>query len=335
MMQSSRHAKAHTGSGQSHGHGHREKSKSQKPSGKEQKSTPTPTTNSNTNKPRVSFLFVVNELNFSHEPLPGDSSLLTDQWGSEMPPIRSDAYSLETAGTVFRYADGAVSPAPGYVWLPSNGPSQPGCMAFVDDNNMIAGIPKWYKTQSIFACSAHLPIIVAEGDVSLGSWMRRGCTCDAVYDQTAYPRWDMLHFSSADGSGVSRARIGSLGCPYVGGKSPSWIPSLVPRSFKNTRVETQSVGLAGELPIVLALMAFHSAAGRASEIFARRLWWNHRWVGPTNAPVGYPLSGGVPRGFLVNVCLDELDDPTRPPEYYAPMVEAIENLEWYGILVRD
>jgi hypothetical protein len=63
-----------------------------------------------------SFLFVVNELQIDFEPLPGEEHLLTDQWLNPMPPQHAAAYVDEIRGTVFRYKNGAVSPARNYAW---------------------------------------------------------------------------------------------------------------------------------------------------------------------------------------------------------------------------
>lgn len=63
-----------------------------------------------------SFLFVVNELQVDYEPLPGEGHPLTDQWLNPMPPQSQAAYTGELIGTVFRYQDGDVSPAQGYLW---------------------------------------------------------------------------------------------------------------------------------------------------------------------------------------------------------------------------
>jgi hypothetical protein len=64
----------------------------------------------------LSFLFAVNELQVDYEPLPGDDRPLTDQWFNTLPPQQAGAYIGEKAGTVFRYQNGVVSPAHGYLW---------------------------------------------------------------------------------------------------------------------------------------------------------------------------------------------------------------------------
>ncbi|KAH6623938.1 hypothetical protein F5144DRAFT_497736 [Chaetomium tenue] len=72
------------------------------------------------------FLFVVNELQVDYEPASPQEQPLTDQWLNTMPPQHAGAYVGEVVGTVFRYRDGVVSPAHGYLWntRPGLGPSR-------------------------------------------------------------------------------------------------------------------------------------------------------------------------------------------------------------------
>ena len=146
-----------------------------------------------------------------------------------------------------------------------------------------------YKTQSVFSCSAHLPLIVLQGDASLGSVMRRRCACDERHGDRY--SWNLLHFDRRDGRSIATSNC--QGQPYVGGRNPSWVPALVPAVFASSLPagedgadEPPSRGLAGELPIVIALMAFHSTPGHASDVFADGLWDRNRWLGPTTPPIG-------------------------------------------------
>lgn len=78
-----------------------------------------PKSSSRTGVPQTvphSFLFVVNELQVDFEPRQGEERGSTDQWFNTVPPQRAEAYTGETVGAVFRYQNGVVTPAPGYVW---------------------------------------------------------------------------------------------------------------------------------------------------------------------------------------------------------------------------
>lgn len=208
-----------------------------------------------------------------------------DQWLNYMPPLRADAYRGEHAGSVFRYRGGVVSLAPEFRWH-RPGMGQEGRIARMDERGGFAGYLQEYKTQSIFSCSAHLPIIVLQGDACLGSFMRRCCPCDA--QQGDRYSWNMLHFDHRDGR--SFATSNSQGFTYVAaGRSPSWVPALVPKVFANSlpgNSALHSRGLSGDLPIIIALMAFHSNPGHASDVFRRGMWQQGQWRGPSHSPIG-------------------------------------------------
>ena len=243
--------------------------------------------------PEPSFLFIVNEFHVNYEPVNGQNSLLYDQWGNVMPVVRPEAYEGEMVGTVFRYKRGSVSPAKGYTWF-RPAPHEEGYIVRVNAESGSPdgefSYPTPYKAKSIFACSAHLPIVIADSDASLGlTYMRKNCPCgdcDGQYDYegSLYSPWWTLFFSDGDGA-VSK--ISPWGSPFVAGNNPSWIPSLVPKQYNNNQARAHSaqrLGLGGDLPVVIGLMAFHGRVGRASEIFRERWWSACRWNGNSSAP---------------------------------------------------
>jgi hypothetical protein len=155
----------------------------------------------------------------------------------------------------------------------------------VNQAGVIDGYPAVYRDQTVFACSPLLPMIVTDGDASLGySFLRRICSCDRRYDEQ-YSTWSYLHFGGgADGQGISYAYSGASGDPYVAGRDASWIPSLVPSAYKNTDPSAPpSSGLSGHLSIILALMGFHGKPGRASDVFQNGKWSLGEWRGSGRA----------------------------------------------------
>ncbi|KAL2129818.1 hypothetical protein VTI74DRAFT_7267 [Chaetomium olivicolor] len=284
-----------------------------------------------------SFLFIVNELQVDPDSYPE-----VDQWLNPVPPERADAYVGEVVGTVFRYQNGIVSPAHGYRWYrdPTRA-DQTGIYRFNQQTGRFDGRPAHYRTQTIFACSALLPMIVTDGDPSLGNtFLRRLCNCDARYDREGYSPWFPLHFAGGDqGGGISYVCSGATGDPWVAGKDASWIPALVPSAYRNTAPSApRSRGLSGHLPIILALMAFHGRRDRASEVFLNRSWHMNRWSGSSRASAYLPKSGESPRGLLVQVCADNLveglEDNAQnniPREEYEDMLLELEG----AILVED
>lgn len=253
------------------------------------KSTKSTKSSSSYTPHRLSFLFVVNELRPIFDPYAENYS---DQWGNILPPSSPLNYGEETVGAVYRYADGLVTPAEGYRWhRPDNGVQ--GYIAYdvqTEDGNSMR--PTHYKTQTAFACSPLLPLLVVGTDPSATSTIfRSACPCGrfdrstSAEDGEASMLWSLLHFyhPSAPLRGVSQASLGSTGTAFVAGRDASWIQALIPRPFHNSRQDTtmpQAVGLSGELPLVIALMAFwdHKNNG-PGEVFGRNngKWQQRMW----------------------------------------------------------
>jgi hypothetical protein len=162
----------------------------------------------------------------------------------------------------------------------------PGRIVRVNQAGVVDGYPPVYRAHTVFACSPFLPMIVTDGDASLGySFLRRLCPCDRRYDGSQYSAWSNLHFGRADvGDGVSYVYDGAIGYPWVVGRDASWIPSLVPSAYKNTDPSAPPAkGLTGHLPIILALMGFQEKQGRASDIFRDQKWNLGQWTGSSRA----------------------------------------------------
>ncbi|KAK4097583.1 hypothetical protein N658DRAFT_478672 [Parathielavia hyrcaniae] len=291
---------------------------------------------------RNSFLFVVNEFQVNYEPLQGQGHTLTDQWLNTMPPQQAEAYVGESPGTVFRYEDGVVSPAPGYCWYrPAMG--QEGRIARLNQAaNEFDGWPAVYRAQTVFACSALLPMIVAHGDASLpgSTFMRRNCPCDHDYDVPGCSPWSYLHFTPGHVGGVSYVNADSSGNPWAVGQQASWIPSLVPSAYKNTTPSApHSSGLSGHLAIIIALMGFHGRPRHASNVFLEQRWHRGQWLGSSRASSYLPKLGETPRGLFVQICVDNLEDGQPDDEEFNLPVSfwsetLMPGLEYRTILVH-
>ncbi|KAK3954762.1 hypothetical protein QBC32DRAFT_74130 [Pseudoneurospora amorphoporcata] len=324
-----------------HGDGHGDRH--QRSGGRESKYKPsskngfTATYSSQLPTEPVSFLFSVNEYDVSY----GNSPAPRDQWDNILPPLTKNGYRLADEAPVFRYRDGIISKAPEYVWRRLI-PGQPGGIYRQDENGRFVGQAFNYRAHSIFACSPCLPFIVADGDISLyNSYMRHvGENSAPPYVEDSARCWHMLHFDH--NNGISQANGESYGRPWVAGRNPSWVPSLVPKVFKNhTEPQTLSRGLSGEISIVIGLMAFHSPLRRPGWVFEQRWWEQNSWQGPSSAPVYYPpQADAAPRGFLVHVCLDFCHVPGVPLDhfsesYHTEQKSIIGTFEAQGAWVRD
>lgn len=211
-----------------------------------------------------------------------------------LPPMTRHGYRDIVPGTVFRYTNGVVTIAENYFWQRlaedmDGRPREGGIYryhAYGDGPDYTVTRALDYKVQSIFACSESpcLPIIVAGGDILLyDSYMRPVSGQGTATMNNSDCCWDLLHFEHR--SGVSLATGFPFGRPYVAGSDPSWIPSLVPKVFENPKEpQTESRGLAGDISIVIGLMAFHGPPENPSQVFARHWWQHNSWHGPTSRP---------------------------------------------------
>ncbi|KAK0614577.1 hypothetical protein B0T14DRAFT_606835 [Immersiella caudata] len=304
-MSSNNHQRHRTAQANSHhkSHKHKDSSRATTSSGTSRSATALDPTN-------VSFLFVVNEFDIDFEDDP-----VYDPWLNYLPPTSQTHYRGEYPGTVFRYRAGTITPAANYKWYrPEMG--QEGHISYVDPTTgLITAAPDPYRTETIFSCNAHLPLITLQSDASLGSYHRSNCPkgCDAVFQDGDLLPWNMLHINHPRHlQGVSLVNSGQQGYTFVAGKSPKWMPALVPRVFENIERHTtpQSRGLGGDLPVVIGLMAFHARrTGNASAVFERGWWQGGKWRGPAEVPKGYPETPeSNPRGFLVQISPDYSSD---------------------------
>lgn len=189
-----------------------------------------------------------------------DEDLLNgDPWYNRVPPTEPRGFAGEISSYVMRYRNGQVEVARGYGWWRGefDGAAWPPgiiCMVGADGNPVYTdeGQPQYcqkYKELAVYSCNPLLPIVVDNGD--------------PLSSSAQLDRSPLLFFHPPSQPGVSQAvhpdspmGQGPTPCKYVAGASPSWISSLVPRTYRNPYNAVASVGLAGELPIVLGLMAF-------------------------------------------------------------------------------
>lgn len=195
-----------------------------------------------------------------------DPELLNgDPWYNRVPPTRPSGFAGEIPSYVMRYCNGEVTVAHGYTWwrgdfLGAAWPPGYVCMIGADGNPVYTDqghlqCAERYKELAVFSCNPLLPIVVDNGD--------------PLSTSAALDRSPLLFFHPPSQPGVSQAvhpdspmEPGPAPCKYVAGADPSWIPSLVPRAYRNPYNAVPSAGLAGELPIVLGLMAFSEPGDR-------------------------------------------------------------------------
>ncbi|KAL7801522.1 hypothetical protein V8C43DRAFT_136988 [Trichoderma afarasin] len=283
-----------------------------------------------------SFLFVINELEVKKD----DTYHEGDSWYNRIPPSIPNGYGGETLGRVMRYHNGRVTVAPGYRWhregmnettgwWPAGGVlvCNPDESPMYTEDGMLQ-YAALYKQLAVFSCNPFLPVVVVNGDpLSAESLARSPLQFHHPLHQEGISH--AVHPESIMQYGLGPRK-------YVAGANPSWMPSLVPTIYSNPYNAVPSTGLAGELPIILGLMAFSESKqveGALDRTFLgdgvhRGKWRDGQWH-RAEAPRGYVLSAEEdPRGFLITV----LFDPENP-EYSNE--SSLFAMEWTEVLVRE
>ncbi|KAL6879154.1 hypothetical protein J3F83DRAFT_286288 [Trichoderma novae-zelandiae] len=285
----------------------------------------------------TSFLFLINELLLPEN----DCHRKGDDWYNLEPPAVPRGFAGEKIGSVLKYQNGQISEVAGYSWCRGDFDITSGAWPagrlerrnwdgspmLSEDGSVQQAV--LYKQLAVFSCNPLLPIAVLVGDPLSAS---------------SLARVPLLFFHPTNQSGISQvvhpdslAGQGSAMCKYVAGSSPSWMPSLVPKTYRNPYDTVPSRGLSGELPIILGLMAFSEATPEGEDAARRisrrifledRRWRNGEWH-HSAAPKGYARSTGEnPRGFLVTVFYDPENE-----EY--SNYHSLFDMEWSRVIVRD
>ncbi|KAF7550358.1 hypothetical protein G7Z17_g5765 [Cylindrodendrum hubeiense] len=271
---------------------------------------------------QVSFLFMVNELRY-HMPE-------RDCYHNFVPPTDPASYTNEIPSRIMHYSNGNVSEAPGFHWeRQTNYPAE----GILYGQNLEA--TEWYpvekyKTYAVFACNSHLPIMITPHDplhVDTNS-------CWQLL-QLFHPR-GLRGISQVAGEDSEMGEGPGL-VRHAAGARPSWIPSLLPSTYKSTMDNPPtSRGLGGELPVILGLMALSAEPDptetnmNTNHVFLghQRRWRRQQWT-HSERPSGYPQTDqDDPRGFLVNVFYDPSSPQTSNDDI-------LRYFQWTDAIVRE
>lgn len=187
-----------------------------------------------------------------------------------------------------RYYDGQVSEARGYHWY-RDAQYPAGQLLRLDQHGNYMVDPATqccipaaeYKTFSVAACNPLLPIMVYDQD--------------PLVSPTG--GWELLRLFHPRGNHTGLSQVVTLDSPmgeggapvrYAAGKSPSWMPGLLPKTYRSPISNApESQGLGGELPIILGLMALSprrdpSGNDLTNQMFLERnVWRQNVWHGDT------------------------------------------------------
>ncbi|KAM0421536.1 hypothetical protein ACHAPT_010710 [Fusarium lateritium] len=254
-----------------------------------------------------------------------------------------------------RYSNGEVSEAGGYYWYRPEPQGVGGLMQLDHNGNCIVAdtgsylYAEEYKTFSVAACNPLLPIMVTDQDPLVsptGAWELL---------RIFHPRGNLAGLSQVV---TLESRMGDGGAPvrYVAGRSPSWMPNLLPRTYRSPNSRAPgSAGLGGELPIILGLMALAAERNPSTndpvdQLFLRQhAWRRYEWKNGNDPPKGceyLPLAhrfGSTKTDDLVLIDPDTAeDDPCvflvkvfLDPENPACTSETLVRFEWHTAVVRE
>jgi hypothetical protein len=224
--------------------------------------------------PRPSFLFIVNELPTNDNPEVPGSVPPRIYNGRYYPPDVARGFFAQDPGHVFRWSDGVVSAAPGYIWEARQVQAHDGSVLANGTiyANSTTGLvwPVYHRAATVFYCNHFDKFYTARGDASARDI--------SAPDQPPEDSWHPLSFLHNNNiSYVQHAGDQN----YLAVRQAAWIEQLLPRTYRrHERDGPANGGLAGLLPIVIALIAF--SCRNRDELYRvlinDRAWRGHRWV---------------------------------------------------------
>ncbi|KAH7323996.1 hypothetical protein BKA65DRAFT_481778 [Rhexocercosporidium sp. MPI-PUGE-AT-0058] len=242
--------------------------------------------------PYTSFLFVVNGVTLNEDTQDGGIPPRTDHFGRWLPPAFAAGFGAQTPGTVFRWSNGDISTAAGYAWDEGYGRTPNGDTLEI------------YKATTMFWCNPFYHFMVASGDATTRN------LDSSVPEDT----WYAINFHHDE----DLSRVDYVANQDLVGNGRDFIADLGLNVYRNTDQDApRSGGLAGNLAILIGLVAFSCKRRDLNEVLVRdRAWRGYRWHGHNHS------NGRTDtRGMVVSVYRDP-DNPDGSTE------EALDRLEW-------
>jgi hypothetical protein len=198
-----------------------------------------------------SFLFSVNRQELNEDPEEGGippAQLIDPNTLLWSPPVYSAGFGQQSAGTLYRWHDGRVSQAA--------------------DVSSSAGLAPW-KSVTMFYCNPFNQFVVTEGDVRTRNFPGSPAHQD---------RWYPLCFHHLDT--VSYLDFAGE-FPYLAGNRAGFIRRLGLESYQNQEDNApRAGGLAGNLAMLIGLIAFSCRTGDLDRVLIDDKAWRHQqWRG--------------------------------------------------------
>lgn len=218
----------------------------------------------------MSFIFIVNELE-ANEDLNNGGVNAQYEHGRWVPPIHPQGFYRQTAGDVYRWDNGSITRlnSHGYVW-------RDGAIEADANNDAAGGIVvnrdgyylQRYRAATVFYANPFMKFRTSPGDASARSLYEYG----EIWHHLRFHHTEE-NISIVDHAGAEDYLAGSNArCP--------WRKQLIPQAYE-CQIESagESQGLAGNLPILIALVAFSCSAAELHNVLTRdESWRNRNWV---------------------------------------------------------
>jgi hypothetical protein len=260
----------------------------------------------------TSFLFVVNELPTNDNPATPGSIPARYVNGRWHPPVTIRGFFAQVPGHVYRWNDGAVSLADEYEWTArpivdyAGAPFANGTIIGRDSEGQFIS-PTYFRAATVFYCNHFDKFVTTRGDAG---------TREMAISDDAGDWWQPLSFfHDRDISYINHAGDQE----FLAVRNATWIEQLLPRVYRRRQHGGPAQGgLAGLLPIIIALVAF--SCTNMVELYRilieDKAWSGHRWR-PHERESGR-FEG---RGMVVTVFLD----PQNPHGSTMERVHEIED----------
>ena len=231
-----------------------------------------------------SFLFIVNELPTNDNPEVEGNIEPRMVNGRYNPPEVARGFLAQTPGSVYRWKDGIVNTAPGYIWSAQQVEGYANGTIYANSTTGIVW-PQYYRAATVFYCNHFDKFFTARGDASTRNISATDTEPEDTWQPLSFLHDDYNHISYVQHAGDQE---------FLAVRHASWIDQLLPNTYRrHSKDGPANGGLAGLLPIIVALVAF-SCTNR-DELYRvlinDRAWRGHRWV-PHHRETGrkYPQS---------------------------------------------
>lgn len=173
---------------------------------------------------------------------------------------------------MYRWANGTVSLAQGYSWTPQ--PLTNASEAYANGTIYATSStgdtvwPNYYRAATVFYCNPFDKFFTTRGDA----------TTREIAESDPEDGWLPLSFSHDDNNVSYVEHAGEQ--EFLAVRTASWIEGLLPNTYRRHDAQgAEHGGLAGILPIIIALVAFSCRQRDLHDVLiTHRAWRGNRWV---------------------------------------------------------